>query len=89
VLVTTHLNTHCVHNHLVINSVSYVDGEKLDNNYAMYFKNLRAESDRLCREHRLSVIAEPGQSSGSRYLREAEKRGEPTIRNGSAPTSMG
>ena len=81
VLVTTHLNTHCVHNHLVINSVSYVDGKKLNNNYAMYFKNLRAESDRLCREHRLSVIAEPGQSSGSRYLQEAEKRGEPTIRN--------
>jgi hypothetical protein len=81
VLVTTHLNTHCVHNHLVINSVSYVDGKKLNNNYAMYFKNLRAESDRLCREHRLSIIAEPGQSSGSRYLQEAEKRGEPTIRN--------
>jgi len=81
VLVTTHLNTHCVHNHLVINSVSYVDGKKLNNNYAMYFKNLRAESDRLCREHRLSVVTEPGQSSGSRYLREAEKRGEPTIRN--------
>jgi len=81
VLVTTHLNTHCVHNHLVINSVSYVDGKKLNNNYAMYFKNLRAESDRLCREHKLSVIAEPGQSSGSRYLQEAEKRGEPTIRN--------
>jgi hypothetical protein len=66
---------------LVINSVSYVDGKKLNNNYAMYFKNLRAESDRLCREYRLSVITEPGQSSGSRYLREAEKRGEPTIRN--------
>jgi len=81
VLVTTHLNTHCVHNHLVINSVSYVDGKKLNNNYAMYFKNLRAESDRLCREHRLSVIDKPGRSSGSRYLQEAEKRGEPTIRN--------
>jgi hypothetical protein len=81
VLVTTHLNTHCVHNHFIVNSVSFVDGKKLNNNYAMYFKNLRAESDRLCREHRLSVITEPEQSKGSRYLQEAEKRGEPTMRN--------
>ncbi len=32
VLVSTHLNTQCVHNHFVINSVSFVDGKKLNNN---------------------------------------------------------
>jgi len=81
VLVTTHINTNCLHNHLVVNSVSFVDGKKLDNNYAMYFKNLRAESDRLCREHGLSVIENPGRASGSRWMQQAEKRGEPTLYN--------
>ena len=81
VLVTTHINTNCLHNHLVINSVSFVDGKKLDNNYAMYFKNLRAESDRLCQEHGLSVIENPGKTSGSKWLQQAEKRGEPTLYN--------
>ena len=81
VLVTTHMNTKCLHNHLVINSVSFVDGKKLNNNYAMYFKNLRAESDRLCREYGLSVIENPAKTSGSRWLQQAEKRGEPTMYN--------
>jgi len=81
VLVTTHINTNCLHNHLVINSVSFVDGKKLNNNYAMYFQNLRAESDRLCREYGLSVIENPSKSSGSRWLQQAEKRGEPTMYN--------
>ena len=81
VLVTTHINTRCVHNHLVVNSVSFVDGKKLNNNYAMYFKHLRAESDRLCLEHRLSVIENPGKTSGSRWMQQAEKRGELTPYN--------
>ena len=81
VLVTTHVNTNCLHNHLVVNSVSFVDGKKLNNNYAMYFDNLRAGSDRLCREHGLSVIENPGKTSGSRWLQQAEKRGEPTLYN--------
>ena len=31
VLVTTHLNTDSVHNHIVVNAVSYVDGKKFQN----------------------------------------------------------
>ena len=80
VLVTTHLNTHCVHNHFVVNSVAFTDAKKLNNNYAMYFKNLRAESDRICAEHGLSVIENPGRS-GSKHLQEAENRGELTMWN--------
>ncbi|MCL2857248.1 MAG: relaxase/mobilization nuclease domain-containing protein [Oscillospiraceae bacterium] len=79
VVVTTHLNTRCLHNHMVVNSVSFVDGKKLDNNYAMYFKNLRAQSDKLCVERGLSVIENPAKSSGSRWMRQAERRGEPTL----------
>jgi len=80
VVVSTHLNTHCVHNHFVINSVSFVDGEKFNNDFAMYFKRLRAESDRICLERGLSVIEKPGKSR-NRWAEEAEKRGEPTRYN--------
>ncbi len=58
VLVATHINTMTVHNHFVINSVSFRDGMKYDNSHADY-RHVREVSDRICREHGLSVIPEP------------------------------
>ena len=57
VVVTTHLNTHCVHNHFVINSVSFVDGKKYYDNDETYAL-IRHTSDNLCREYGLSVLKE-------------------------------
>lgn len=57
VIVTTHLNTHCVHNHFVINSVSFVDGKKYYDNDETYAL-IRHTSDNLCREYGLSVLKE-------------------------------
>ena len=57
VIVSTHLNTDNLHNHFVLNSVSFVDGRKYRNtreNYAL----MRKTSDDLCREYNLSVIKE-------------------------------
>lgn len=57
VVVSTHLNTNHLHNHFVINSVSFVDGKKYRNtieNYAM----MRKISDELCSEFNLSVVEE-------------------------------
>lgn len=57
VVVSTHLNTKHYHNHFVVNSVSFVDGEKYRNtveNYAL----MRKLSDDLCREYGLSVLEE-------------------------------
>lgn len=57
VLVTTHLNTDHIHNHLVLNSVSFKDGLK-------YYSNrtntaiLRHTSDEICKEYGLSVLPE-------------------------------
>ena len=59
VLVATHLNTDCLHNHFVINAVSYVDGKKYEQRRSQY-QDLRRISDQLCREHALSVIRQPG-----------------------------
>ncbi len=55
VLVTTHINTNHIHNHFVINSVSFKDGKKFNNCNETY-AILRHLSDSLCEEHGLSVI---------------------------------
>lgn len=83
VLVGTHLDAHDddgrqrVHNHFVINSVSYTSGMKLD--YGPYtIEKMRRISDRLCEEHALSVLPEfkqtfDGKSISTREYRAALK----------------
>lgn len=66
VIVTTHLNTHCLHNHIIANSVSFVDGKKFNEcttNYAL----IRRTSDDICREYGLSVIEEKPTKRGINY----------------------
>ncbi len=80
VVVATHLNKHHVHNHFVINSVSFIDGKKYYDNKSNY-KLIRSISDRLCHEHGLSVITNP-KNRGKHYAEwKAEKEGLPTIRS--------
>ena len=57
VIVTTHLNTNHLHNHFVINSVSFKDGKRYYDNHSTYAL-IRDTSDRLCEEYSLSVIKE-------------------------------
>lgn len=55
VVVTTHLNTDNLHNHFVLNSVSFLDGKRFCNikkDYAI----MRKTSDRLCEEYGLNVL---------------------------------
>lgn len=79
VLVTTHLDKGHLHNHLLINSVSFIDGRKFNDNMQAYYQ-MREVSDRLCREQGLSVIEKPkGRTPRSIYF--AEKNGEPTKYN--------
>ena len=54
VLVATHLNTENVHNHFVINSVSFKDGKKFRNKIGEHME-LRKISDEICREHKKTV----------------------------------
>lgn len=77
VIVSTHLNTNCLHNHFVINSVSFFAGKKYNERKAEY-QRLRDTSDALCREHHLSVIENPVKRKRSQGLYQAEKRGELT-----------
>ena len=55
VVVSTHLNTKHIHNHFVLNSVSFVDGKKYYSNYENTAL-LRRTSDDLCDEYGLKVL---------------------------------
>ena len=57
VVVATHQNTNHIHNHFIINSVSYKTGKKYNNNRASLAK-LRQISDSICAEYGLSVLDE-------------------------------
>ena len=57
VVVSTHLNTNHIHNHFVINSISFVDGKRYYDKRETYAE-LRRLSDQLCNEYGLSVLKE-------------------------------
>lgn len=75
VVVGTHL-----HNHVVVNSVSFVDGKKYHSSPGSYYFEVRSTSDILCRENDLSTITPQGK--GKHYAEwKAENTGKPTIRS--------
>ena len=80
VIVATHLNTDCLHNHFVVNSVSFTDGKHYHDNKAN-LRLLRQRSDELCREYALSVIEHPSGRKKPYALYQAEKNGMPTRDN--------
>ena len=80
VIVATHLNTDCLHNHFVVNSISFTDGKHYYDNKAN-LRLLRQRSDELCREYALSVIENPSGKKKPYALYQAEKNGMPTRDN--------
>lgn len=80
VVVGTHLDKHHLHNHIVVNSVSFRDGKKLRCNMGTYFNQVQRISDDLCREHGLSVITPKGKGLTHQEWK-AKKEGKPTIRS--------
>lgn len=67
VVVATHLDQAHLHNHIVINSVSFIDGKKYTNTFKDYYQEIRGISDRMCMEKRLSVIQETDESKSLTY----------------------
>lgn len=55
VIVCTHTNKENIHNHIVLNSVSFIDGSKYHNSNAE-IAFLRETSDDICRKYGLSII---------------------------------
>ncbi len=80
VVIGTHLDKAHLHNHIVINSVSFVDGQKYHSSPESYYNEVRGISDELCRENDLSVITPQGK--GKHYGEwKAEQDGRPTVRS--------
>ena len=81
-VVTTHLNTRHVHNHIVWCAVALDNGRKYHSNARSYYTEVRAKSDALCRQYGLSVIETPESERGKRqYAKwQAEASGQPTWR---------
>lgn len=79
-VVATHLNTGHLHNHIVWNSVSMVDGKKYRSNAKTYITQVRRISDELCRKYYLSVIdTQKSEKAARPYVQWlAEQNGKPT-----------
>lgn len=56
-LIYTHTDKEHIHNHIVINAVSFEDGRKYHSDRSQLFA-IRRESDELCKSYELSVVRE-------------------------------
>ena len=54
-VLATHIDKDHIHNHIIFNSIDVDKGEVYHSYYGSYM-NIRNQSDRLCKEHNLSVI---------------------------------
>lgn len=79
VLIATHLDkANHLHNHFVVNSVSFLDGKRYHRTNRDY-RDMRKVSDRLCKEYQLSVVQQPEQGKGKHYAQwQAEEEGKPS-----------
>lgn len=62
VVVTTHIDGACIHNHFIINSVSMINGKKFYDNKKT-INAIRRVSDELCYKNNLKVIEHKGRYS--------------------------
>lgn len=81
VVVATHLDkANHLHNHFVLNTVSFIDGKKYFRS-AKDYRELQATSDAICQEYSLSVIENPQPGKGKHYGEwRAEQEQRPTWR---------
>lgn len=79
ILVTTHLNTDNIHNHFVINSVSFRNGKKFENHIRDHYR-FRDISDGVCLEHEKSILRKADFFNGKSKEYWADKNGPLTHR---------
>ena len=68
-VLATHIDKDHIHNHIIFNSIDVEEG-KIYNSYYGSYMNIRNQSDRLCKEHNLSVIDQETQ----REINEIKRR---------------
>lgn len=72
-VVATHIDKDSIHNHIIINAVSFYDYKKLRTVPYRTAQQIRSISDRLCMEAQLSVIEDP-QKLGHLYPTYVQKK---------------
>lgn len=81
-VIGTHVDRHHIHSHIVFNSVNADTGEKYHSTQQSYYQQIRGISDRLCREHGLSVIMAGESAKAISYVEWLrQSKGQPTFRS--------
>ena len=81
-VIGVHVDKEHIHAHMVFNSVNADTGEKYHSNAQSYYQQIRATSDRLCREHGLSVIMEGSSDKAVSYIEWLrQSKGQPPFRS--------
>lgn len=79
IVVSTHLNTENVHNHFVVNSVSFKTGRKFENHISDHYR-LREISDAVCLDYGKSILKEVNFYGGDKKEYWLKKKGNMTHR---------
>ena len=74
-VIATHTDKGHVHNHILINSVSFKDKKRYHSSPNSYYY-IRRTSDKLCKGYELSVIDNPKEKGKSHYEHSQEKQGK-------------
>ncbi|MGO1369736.1 relaxase/mobilization nuclease domain-containing protein [Senegalia sp. (in: firmicutes)] len=69
-VLTTHIDKGHIHNHILFNNVSFIDGRAYNSNKKSYHQ-IRNISDKLCKDYNLNIILEP-KKSGKSYKEYSE-----------------
>ena len=78
VVIGTHLDRAHLHSHIIINSVSFLDGKKYHSSPISYYNTIRKTSDELCKAENLSVLSP--ENKGKNYAEwKAQREGKPTL----------
>ena len=81
-VIAVHVDKEHIHTHTIFNSVNADTGRKYHSNAKSYYSQIRAVSDRLCREHGLSVIMVGSSSKAISYIEWLrQSKGQPTFRS--------
>ena len=64
-VLATHVDREHVHNHIIFCSTDFIENKRFNEDRAAYY-NIRSISDKLCKEHNLSVI-DPSFQKGMKY----------------------
>ena len=81
-VIAVHVDRQHIHAHIIFNSVNADTGEKYHSTPQTYYSQIRATSDRLCREHGLSVIMQGESTQTVSYIEWLrQSKGQPTFRS--------